>query len=183
MNGTARNSKQQGISLIELMVVMAVLAIMAAFALPGVESSVSTGHRAKGAMEAMGMLDHARSLAIDYRSPVSVCASSDQHSCNSDNWEDGWLVFIDDGAGGTARDGKRSGSEVLLQVGTGSSVDVTIRAHAFDDNGAILFDEVGMASHTGSLVVCDGAGDSASVLEVSDMGQSMHTNSSEFACS
>ena len=180
---TRCNSRQNGISLIELMIVIAILAIMAAFALPGIESSVNTGHRAAGLAGAMGMVDGARSNAISRRLPISVCPSSDQQSCNSDNWADGWVMFIDDGASGTARDGKRSSREKIIQTGQAAVASITIRSHEFSAGVALVFDELGMIADSGSLVVCDKNSTAATVLVVSQIGQSLRENPADIACS
>lgn len=164
----ARWSK--GISLIELLVVLAVVALLALLALPAVEDTIGSGRRATGLMDAMGMVAGARSHAISRHLPVALCPSSDQLSCNSENWEEGWLMFVDDGDGGIPRDGNRSKQEEILRVGPAANGEVTIRSHNFSDPGAIVFDELGMASERGTLMICDEAGKKyakAAVLDIS----------------
>jgi len=45
-------------------------------------------------------LNFARSEAIRQSRPVSVCASGDQASCNNGDWNQGWIVFTDEGTAG-----------------------------------------------------------------------------------
>lgn len=167
---TPRERRSQGVSFVELLIVLLVVAIVAVIALPAVERSVDSGQRAVVLMDVMVMVAAARSHAISRQLPISLCPSIDRVSCAGHKWEAGWLMFVDDGAGGKASDGERSAQEEILRVGEAANGDVSIRSHNFSDSGAIVFDPTGMTDEPGTFMICDDSGkkySKAAVLDVS----------------
>ena len=86
----------------------------------------------------------ARSEAVARGKPVVICGSSDQTDCDGDSdWSNGWIIFVDDGAGGGDDfNNQREGDELLLwefdysgsnSVEVAGANDETI---AFDYRGA-----------------------------------------------
>jgi type IV fimbrial biogenesis protein FimT len=157
----------------ELLVVMGIVAVLVMLAVPSMQTAVESGQRSSGLSETMAMIAAARAQAVARQVPVALCPSTDQASCSGDNWEDGWIMFVDDGAGGSASDGNRTSPEEILRVGTAASGAVTIRSHNFADAGAIEFDLEGMTVERGTIMICDAAGkEAASALVLNISGQS-----------
>jgi type IV fimbrial biogenesis protein FimT len=102
----------RGITLIETMMALALVAILIATAAPAFgtliarnESDVSRGSIATA-------LETARLFAVSRSGHVVVCPSADQQYCGRTNeWQHGWIVFID-----ADRDGARGADEELLSV-------------------------------------------------------------------
>jgi type IV fimbrial biogenesis protein FimT len=86
----------QGLTLIELMIVLAIGAILLTVAVPAFDAALKATRLKGQASEFRQALTQARQLAVNRGEQVVVCRSTDGSSCSSGNWEDGWLVFIDD---------------------------------------------------------------------------------------
>lgn len=170
----------------ELLVVMGIVAIMVMLAVPTMQTAVENGQRAAGLNDAMSMIAAARAQAVARQVPVAACPSTDQAACSGNNWEDGWIMFVDDGAAGaTAADGNRTTPEELLRVGTAAGGNVTIRSHNFADAGAIEFDMQGMALERGTIMICDAGGKetaSAAILNISGQARIATDDTVDVSC-
>lgn len=108
MHQTGRDN-QQGFTLGEILAVLAVAGIGLALAVPGLQALGHDNSRAAAVNQLVGSLHLARSEAITRNRPVALCASSTGTGCNSHDWSDGWIVFVDEDG-----DQQRSPSEALL---------------------------------------------------------------------
>jgi len=164
-----------GYTLMELLVTLAIVGIVAVMATPNMITMMERNQKSSALNNVLGMLSIGRSEAVTRQLTVSACASTDQATCDTNNWEAGWLLFVDDGSGtgGVADDGNLNGTEEILRIGGAASGDVTIRLLAdIADQGAISFDDEGLAVDPGTIVVCiDGDVDSASAAILNVSGQ------------
>lgn len=163
-----------GYTLLELMVTVGIVALMAGLAGPSFVDTVNRNRQSSALGDMFGVISTARSEAVNLQTTVSACPSSDQATCNSNNWEDGWLIFVDDGAGvgGVDADGNINGDEQLLRVGDSLSGSTTVRSRNFADAGSLSFDDDGMAADRGTLVFCTDADVSrASAIVLNFSGQ------------
>ena len=89
--------KQNGFTLIELMMVIAMIGVVAAVALPAFRSMLITNEVVDTANQMQMSLKLARSEAIVNGKDAYVCSSTDGVTCsNADgNWSRGWLVYVD----------------------------------------------------------------------------------------
>lgn len=181
--------KYTGFSLFELIVVLAIISLMATLAVPSMQSIVQRNQKAGALNSVFGALSFARMEAVTQQTNVVMCGSNDQASCNTSQFEDGWIIFVDDGAGGgAAGDNIRHADELRLRVMEGIAGDVQIRTLNFDQNGdgdttddidqnSIGFDDDGMSPSRGTIRVCDDASISAAVLNLSGQARlSVDTN-------
>lgn len=90
-------NKQSGFSLTELVIALAVLAILVSMAAPSFSSSMQNARLSSRYNDMVGALQLARSEAVKRNLPVAVCARATDSSCGQD-WSNGVLVFVDDGA-------------------------------------------------------------------------------------
>ncbi len=102
MDRKAGIERMSGFSLTELVVVMLVVGIIAAIGTPSFKY-VTTSNRIASEINAlMGDLQYARSEAIKQGEIVTVCASVSGTQCDGgNNWQGGWIVFLDSATGGT----------------------------------------------------------------------------------
>nr|WP_010132139.1 GspH/FimT family pseudopilin [Microbulbifer agarilyticus] len=90
-------SRQQGLTLIELMITLAVLGVIVAIAVPGFNTMIQNTRSATLGEEMVGALQFARSEAIKRGARVTLCGSSDGSSCDG-GWTDNWIVVLDTAA-------------------------------------------------------------------------------------
>jgi type IV fimbrial biogenesis protein FimT len=148
--------QQAGFTLFELLVVLAIAGVFASVAVPGVQSSIAQNQRSSCISEMVSMLSVAREEAVSRQQQVALCGSTDGASCNTNSWQTGWLLFVDDGtgAGGVAGDLDLNGDEQLLRVAAGSCGNLSVHSANFVDAGGIGFEPEGLAADRGSLVIC-----------------------------
>ncbi len=164
-----------GYTLLEMLVTMLVIALLGTLVGPGFIDTINRNRQQSAVGNMFGMLSTARSEAVGQTVTVVACGSTDQATCNSNNWENGWIIFADDGSGGgTEDDFTLNGGEPLIRVGHEAGGSLTVRTRNFTINGVadagkIAFNQDGFAESRGSIVVCDGdaAGAMALVLNLS----------------
>lgn len=108
--------KRRGFTLVELLVALAVGSILLAIAVPGYAFMVNANRLAAVTNDLVTALHLARSEAIKRGTRVTVCKTGDamavSPACSTTaNWQDGWLVFVDDSTRGVI-----DGGDTLLWV-------------------------------------------------------------------
>lgn len=106
-------STQQGLTLIELMMVITIAAVLIALAVPGFQALTRNSRQLNAVGDVSSMLSRARSEAAARYKHIVLCASADQATCSgATTWETGWIMFVDEDGSGTL-----NGTETTLQVG------------------------------------------------------------------
>jgi len=128
--------KRRGFTLLELMITLSVAAILVTVAVPGMRQFIQNSRATAQANELVTAINLARSEAGKRGAAVEVCASSDQATCNSSDWTDGWVVR--EQAGGTV---------IRVWQGLPDSANV-------NDNGdQIVFSALGEADNARQLTL------------------------------
>jgi prepilin-type N-terminal cleavage/methylation domain-containing protein len=111
--GSASKCRREysGFSLIELTIVLVVIAVLAVIAVPRYLDYAAKVRLAGHAQFVLETLRLARIEAVTRELPVSVCASTDGVSCTGTPWEQGWLVFSDEGTAGVI-----DGDDIVLRT-------------------------------------------------------------------
>ena len=126
--------KHSGFTLIELLITLVIVSVLLMVGMPSLKTFMQGSQLVASTNELISAFHVARSEAIKLNANVTICESSNGTSCSAagtDNWEDGWIVFVD-------------GTDPLVdpnQVGTGvacaddnTGTDCLLRIHAgFDD--------------------------------------------------
>lgn len=87
--------RNQGMTLVELIVVISIAAILAITAIPSFSALRQNAERSRAVNAFMHAIFLARSEAIKRNGVVALCKSIDGGRCSNDtgNWSNGWLVF------------------------------------------------------------------------------------------
>lgn len=119
-----------GYTLIELMTALAVVSILVSVGLPVMNVFFDSNRMISNTNEIVAGLHIARSEAIKQQSRVTMCQSTDQATCtNTGRWEDGFVVFVDNG-GAAAGNAVVDPGERVLRVNDGADgLQVTIRSN------------------------------------------------------
>ena len=161
-----------GFTLFELIASLSIVAILGSLVGPTFLDTVDRNRQQSSLSSVFRMLGAARSEAVNRQATVVACASTDQATCSGTAWESGWIVFVDDGAGGgTADDGSRHADEDLVRIGQPAGGTVTVRTRNFATAGTLRFGDVGFSEERGTIVVCNGDASRASAIVLNLSGQ------------
>jgi len=143
--------RQQGFTIVELMITVALIAVIAGIGIPSFRQLIATNRVTATINEFHSGLRLARVEAVKRNANVVFCATSNQTSCGG-SWNDGWLIYHDaDG------DGVVDPDEVI-RVGGGvhDGYNLTFSGGAT----AITFIARGLTSGTsGTFKLCDAGND------------------------
>lgn len=144
--------KENGFTLIELIVALAIFTILVSMAVPNFNILVKNSRLNTQVNTFVAALNIARSEAAKRNLNVILCPSSDGASCAADErWEQGWIVYVDtnnlDGAGVKPIDR-------ILHVFPALHSINTLRATA-NYKASITYVPRGFTTQAGALILCD----------------------------
>ncbi len=151
---TSGMKRTAGFTLIELMVTVAVIAILASVAVPNFRAYTENNRQTAQINALVASLNLARSEAIKRGAPVSVCKSNNGTTCAGTNWEDGWLVFVNDDDDDPAA---VDSGEQILRIAPQLRGGHTLRGTA-NVNSFVTYSGRGFANATGTFTLCDSRG-------------------------
>ncbi|MEE4293564.1 MAG: GspH/FimT family protein [Xanthomonadales bacterium] len=103
MNGNKKN--QNGLTVIELIIIVSVIAIVAVISIPGSTVVLENFRLKTTSSQLSDSLDLALGEAQRRGGTVRVCPSSNARFCRTDgDWNHGWLVFSDGNGDGTVQE-------------------------------------------------------------------------------
>jgi type IV fimbrial biogenesis protein FimT len=142
---------KNGFTIIELMLTILVMAVALTIGTPSFLSSLQNNRITSQSNAMIGAISYARSEAVKLNDQaVTMCGSSNLTSCNTNNWEQGWIIFAD-----TDRNGNRNGAETILRVGEALTGNNTLRLNGFASAASIRFDSQGSVANSGTFIFCD----------------------------
>lgn len=104
--------KDQGFTLVELLITLSVLAVVLAMAIPSFGSAINSVQQRTQINQLMTDLNFARGRAITSRRPVSICAGHE--NCNGARSWSGQIMLFEDLNG----NGKLDAEDTLLRIST-----------------------------------------------------------------
>lgn len=167
---------QKGFSIFQLLLGVSIVGLLSAGAVPSFENSIKDNRLNAALVGMISEMEYARSEAVKRNTSVTICASTDQATCDTQDWEKGRLVFIDDGAG-TASNASNGAvnSETILKTFQSVKGGVTLTPQGLSTPGYIVFADDGSVNTSGTVVFCDGRGSSdastAEAVNVNVVGQ------------
>jgi type IV fimbrial biogenesis protein FimT len=99
----------------------------------------------------LSAFNYAREASITRNTTVSVCQSADGDSCADTGWQDGWIVFVDEGVAGTV-----DGADAVVQVFQSLTEESSLESDDFPDFITYLPD--GASNASGGFQLCDDRG-------------------------
>ena len=140
----AQSMRQAGVTLLELMITLAILGIVLVIVVPSGQSFLIQNRIVAEINELSGVIQYARSHAIDEQVNTIVCPAGDFETCGN-NWDLPKIVFADlDG------DGDRGANEELL-VATSNLHETNYLTGPAD---SITFQANGSVSSPATLLLC-----------------------------
>ena len=113
----SRARREQGFTLVEVLVAVAIAAVLAAIALPNMSTFIQNNARSSRMNELTLAFNIARNEAVAKQTIVTVCASTTlptpvNYTCNNTNaYQNGWIVMSDANA-----DGVVNGADQVLRI-------------------------------------------------------------------
>ena len=154
-------TKEEGFSLIELMVIASVLALALGLGIPAFSDMLSNSRMSTAVNDLLTSLHAARSAAIPRHTTAILCPENTAGTgCQAgSNLKTGWLVFIDSDGNSVA-----DASEAVVQrhgpVDAGQALELSV--FPADSSGRIVFSSTGtlrVADSTTDIQICDARGD------------------------
>ena len=164
-------NKYRGFTLIELMITLAIAVILLTVGIPSFSEIIKNNRLTTEINELVTSLNLGRTESIKRGIDVTICKSNTGTSC-AGNWENGWIVFVDNDD-----DGSVDAGETILRVHDDLAAGDTL---AFPRN-RISYSAQGFAvGFTGTFVLCDDRGSSEGKgLIVSNTGRIRTASSAE----
>lgn len=87
--------RHSGFTLIELMIAIALTGLLLSMAVPAMDLFVSNARQTSAINDFVSSIHIARSTAITTNTRVTLCPSANGVTCESIDWDRGWIVFSD----------------------------------------------------------------------------------------
>jgi type IV fimbrial biogenesis protein FimT len=161
MQNVCIKHRNEGFTLVELMITVVIAAILMGIVAPGMSKLIERNRLQTTSETVFTSLMLTRSEALKRNREVVMCKSTNGTACvtgTGTNWEQGWLVYVD-----ADNDGSVDADEILRVVGPLGG-DITLRTGDFDDE--ISYNTDGTASGAGEFVMCNAAEDIQTAREI-----------------
>jgi len=148
----------QGFTLIELLVTVAVLVVLLVLGVPQYQRLTENNRQVAAINTIVGDLNLARSEAVKQGRTVTLCGSTDGATCDTANWEAGWIVFTDQDRDAVVD----AGVDVLISRHGALPTGLTLRTLDFDAANIVQYlpngevrDTDGDDDSDGTFKVCE----------------------------
>jgi type IV fimbrial biogenesis protein FimT len=142
-------NRQQGMNLVEIMVVLLVIGIIVGAGAPALTSTIARNNIRGETNRLIASLNFARSQAVNKQQVVTL----QRKSATSNDWSQGWTIFSDRDANGNEAIELGEG-DVLLKDFTPNPASLSILAGA-NGNNWISFQPSGRLSNAVQIALCN----------------------------
>jgi len=161
-----RKSHEHGFTLIELITTMFVALILVGIGIPGFNTAIKNSRLAKSSNELVTSLHRARSEALKRGHEIRLCAGDG--NCNSVNWEEGWIVFVDKNKDGLLDTDPDAGEDIIIEQGAQSKT--TIRSNG-SEPGSFAYNNRGKPLDNRTFTICDNRPDAGKEVVIARTGR------------
>lgn len=133
--------KNQGFSLLEMLLILAIVAILLWLGVPNFNSAIRSARLTSSINELAGSLQFARSYAVKKRQSVTVISTG-----SNNDWSGGWVVFADKNGNGDI-DNDDEKMRIFAKLAAGYSLRFNARA--------ITYSSFGISGNSGTFILCD----------------------------
>jgi type IV fimbrial biogenesis protein FimT len=155
-----------GFTIIELMVVIVIIAILAGVGYPAMRAFLLDGRIRSMTEDFTATVNMARIEASRLRDSVTVCASTNQSTCNGADWSRGWVVRTSSGTVVRKSAELSSGAASLYADVAITAINASATSLTFRADGTI-------SGSTQKYLICDGVrkGETGRLVEVTELGR------------
>lgn len=140
--------RQNGVTIIEVLIALAVLAVASGYVLPSFQALIKRVEATTSINWLVTHIHYARQTAITAGTTVTLCPSIDGEGCNG-RWHDGMLIFTD-----ANRNAKIDSQDAVLKWSQ-SSTTGTIKWRSFRNRQYLQMTSDGMTNYqNGNFVYC-----------------------------
>jgi type IV fimbrial biogenesis protein FimT len=159
--------RENGFTLIELMIAVGLTGLLLSMAVPALDIFVSNARQTGAINDFVSTLHQARSTAVTTNTRVTICPSAGGANCEAVGWNSGWLVFSDADSDRTVDNGE------TIIASSGEVEGLTIDSAEFGTflmyrpNGRVM--NAGLNGSSGAFTVCDDRGASHAKVMIIDL--------------
>ena len=159
--------RENGFSLIELMIAVGLTGLLLSMAVPALDIFVSNARQTGAINDFVSSIHQARSTAVTTNTRVTICPSSGGTNCETVGWNAGWIVFSDPDSD------RNVDSDETIIASSGSTDGLTIQSGQFSafimyrPNGRVM--NASLNGSSGSFTVCDKRGASYAKVMIIDL--------------
>lgn len=124
--------QQKGITLVEMLVTVSIITVILLISIPTIGISSAKLRAETTAEQLQQLIQFARTSAVIYGQPVTICPMATTLSCGTD-WADGWIAYRN------VNDATQPTAKTILRVVKGRPKEYSLQLKAFADNAALCF--------------------------------------------
>lgn len=157
--------KNQGFTLIEMMITVAISAILLGIAVPNFRDLIVNNRIGTQASDLITDLALARSEAVKRGIKVSMCTSTNGTACTNSSWGAGRMIFTDTGTAGSL-----DGADTILRVSGTMSGGLSLASTPLGVAQYVQYLPTGQITSSGTFTLCK-TGYTGRIINISNTGR------------
>ena len=150
--------RQNGFTLIELLTTIGIATLLVSMAVPSMQTFSQNSRQTAAVNDLVSAMHLARNTAITTNTRVTVCPSANGESCQTVDWNEGFIAFVDGDSDQVLDD-----DETILRSGAGAGTNsLSLVSTDYPDflmyrpNGRVM--RAALGENSGQFTACDDRG-------------------------